>query len=140
MNSSPADLQTLAARAEKLEAANRRWKSACVIALVFVLSLLFLSTRHAERARAAATPDRVEPDVLHVRTVEAQDFVLKDVDGHVYARLSIAPSLTVVDQNGRSARVYDMSVIPGQALLQFYDEKGKVVWSAPSKPQFMTVR
>jgi hypothetical protein len=45
-----------------------------------------------------------------------------------------------MDQNGWSARVYDMSVIPGQALLQFYDGKGKVVWSAPSKPQFMTVR
>lgn len=100
---------------------------------------MLLLARHAERVAAAAKPDRVEPDVLH-RTVEAQDFVLNDGDGHVYARLSIAPSLTVMDQNGRSARVYDMSVIPGQALLQFYDEKGKVVWSAPSKPQFMTVR
>lgn len=140
MNSSPVDVETLAARVEKLEAANRRWKSSSVIALLFVISMLLLSTRHAERVRAAAKPDRVEPDVLHVRTVEAQDFVLKDGDGHVYARLSIAPSLTVMDQNGRSVRAYDMFGIPGQALLQFYDEKGKVVWSAPSKPQFMTVR
>lgn len=140
MNSLPPDVQTLAARVEKLEAANRRSKSVCLITLLFVISMLLLATRRAERVAAAAKPDRVEPDVLHVRTVEAQDFVLKDGDGHVYARLSIAPSLTVMDQNGRSARVYDMSVIPGQALLQFYDEKGKVVWSAPSKPQFMTVR
>lgn len=140
MNSSPADLETLAARVEKLEAANRRWKSSSVIALLLAISMLLLSTRHAERVAAAAKPDRVEPDVLHVRTVEAQDFVLKDLEGHVYGRLGITPSLTAMDQNGRSSRLYDMPVIPGQASLQFYDEKGKVVWSAPSKPQFMTVR
>src|SRR5215472_7605970 len=125
MNSSPADLESLAARVQKLEAANRRWKSSSVISLLLVISMLLLSTRHAERVAAAAKPDRVEPDVLHVRTVEAQDFVLKDLDGHVYGRLG---------------RLSDMPVIPGQASLQFYDEKGKVVWSAPSKPQFMTVR
>lgn len=64
MNSSPVDVETLAARVEKLEAANRRWKSSSVIALLFVISMLLLSTRHAERVRAAAKPDRVEPDVL----------------------------------------------------------------------------
>ena len=140
MNSSPSDVQTLAARVEKLEAANRRWKSSSVIALLSVISMLLLSARHAERVAAAARPDRVEPDVLRVRTVEAQDFVLKDLDGHVYGRLGITSSSTPMDQNGRSVRLYDMPVIPGQASLQFYDEKGKVVWSAPSKPQFMTVR
>ena len=140
MNPSSVDVQALAARVKKLESANRRWKSASVIALLFVLSMLLLSTRHAERVRAAAKPDRIEPDVLHVRTVEARDFVLKDEDGHVYARFSITPSPTVMDPNGRSARPYDLPVISGPASLQFYDEKDKVVWSAPSKPQFMTVR
>lgn len=91
--SSPADLETLAARVEKLEAANRRWKSSSVIALLLVISTLLLSTRHAERVAAAAKPDRVEPDVLRVRTVEAQDFVLRDLDGHVYGRLGITPEL-----------------------------------------------
>src|SRR2546429_716755 len=80
MNSSPVDVQALAARVERLESANRRWKSASVIALLFVISMLLLSARRAERVAAAARPDRVEPDVLHVRTVEAQDFVLKDGD------------------------------------------------------------
>lgn len=145
MNSSQVDVQTLAARIEKLEAANRRWKSASAIALLFVLSLLLLSTRHAERVAAAARPDRIEQDVLHVRTVEAQDFVLKDADGHVYARFGLIPSLTAMDQSGRvlppgSFRFSNEPAIPGQASIQFYDEKGKVVWSAPAKPQFMTVR
>src|SRR6266568_3409122 len=85
MNSAQLDVQALAVRIEKLEAANRRWKSASVIALLFIISLLLLSTRHAERVAAAAKADRLDQDVLRVRTVEAQDFILKDVDGHVLA-------------------------------------------------------
>ena len=136
MSSSEVDVQALAIRIERLEAANRRWKSASAIALLFLFSMLSLSTRHAERVAAAASPDRIEQDVLHARTVEAQDFVLKDADGRVYARFSITPSLSEMDKNGRSPRLYEM----GQASIQFYDEKGKVLWSAPAKPQFMTVR
>lgn len=145
MNSPELDVQTLAARIEKLETANRRWKSASAIALLFVLSLLFLSTRHAERVAAAAKPDRIEQDVLHARTVEAQDFVLKDAEGRVYARFSITPNVMAMDQSGRvlppgSLRFNDVPLPPGQASIQFYDEKGKVLWSAPAKPQFLTVR
>lgn len=140
MNSSDVDVQTLAKRIEKLESTNRRWKSASAIALLFVLSLLLLSTRHAERVAAAARSDRLEPNVLHARTVEAEDFVLQDAEGQVYARFSITPSLPGTDPNGRSRRLGGLSEIPGQASIQFYDEKGKVVWSAPAKPQFMTVR
>ena len=36
MNPSPVDVETLAPRVEKLEAANRRWKSSSVIALLFL--------------------------------------------------------------------------------------------------------
>lgn len=139
MNSSEVDVQTLAARIEKLEAANRRWRSATAISLLFLLSMLLLSTRHAERV-AAARPDHVEPNVLHARTVEAEDFVLKDADGHVYARFSITPSLHGMDLNGRSPQLDETPRILGQASIQFYDEKGKVLWSAPARPQFMTVR
>lgn len=146
MNSSHADVQALAARIEKLESANRRWKSASAIALLFVISLLLLSTRHAERVAAAAKPDRVDPDVLHVRTVEAQDFVLKDEDGHVYARFSLIPRTFIAkNQNGRlfavpapgSPQPY---VSSGQAFLQFYDEKGELVWTAPPKAHLMPAR
>lgn len=145
MNFSQVDVQTLAARIEKLETANRRWKSASASALLFVLSLLLLSTRHAERVAAAARPDRMERDVLHVRTVEAQDFVLKDADGHVYARFGVSPNLAAIDQNGRvlppgSLRFSGVPGPPGQASIQFYDENGKVLWSAPTKPEFVTVR
>jgi hypothetical protein len=134
MNAEKINLQTLAARVARLESANRRWKS---IALLFAISLLFLSTRHAERVAAATKPDRIEPDVLHVRSVEAQDFVLKDENGHVYARLSLNPVFKQV-----IGRNYMMPSQPvsGHAALQFYDDKGDIVWTAPSKAQFIPVR
>jgi hypothetical protein len=139
MNSSLVDVQTLASRVEKLEAANRRWKSVSAIALLFVLSLLLLSTRHAERVAAAtARPDRVERGVLRVRTVEAQDFVLKDDDGHVYARLSLSPQARV-KKNGGSYLLQD-DTLPGQPSLQFYNDKGDVVWTAPSAAQLLPAR
>ena len=139
MNSSPLDVQTLAVRIEKLEAANRRWKSASAIALLFVVSMLLLSTRHAERVAAAAKPDRIEPDVLHARTVEAQDFILKDADGHIYARLSLSPRVEVKKRGGMYLMPSD-GALPGQPSLQFYNEKGDVVWTAPSAAQFIPAR
>jgi len=138
MNSSLVDVQTLASRVEKLEAANRRWKSASAIALLFVISLLLLSTRHADRVAAAARADRIEPDVLRARTVEAQDFVLKDDDGHVYARLSLSPQARV-KKNGGSYLLQD-GTLPGQPSLQFYNDKGDVVWTAPSAAQLLPAR
>ena len=138
MEFSHTDVQNLAVRIEKLEAANRRWKSASAIALLFVLSLLFLSTRHAERVAAAARPDRVEPDVLHVRAIEAQDFVLKDEDGHIYARLSLSPNARV-KKNGGTYLLQD-GVVPGQPSLQFFDDNGKVLWTAPSTAQFLPAK
>ena len=143
MNSSQIDVQTLAVRIERLEAANRRWKSASAIALLFLVSTLLLSTRHAERVAAAARPDRIEQEVLHVRTVEAQDFILKDADGHVHARFGLAPSIDeklLNGPNGQLRVVPKDGVLPGTATLQFYDDNGHAVWTAPSKPQFMTVR
>ena len=139
MEFSQVDVQSLAARIEKLESANRRWKSASAIALLFVLSLLLLSTRHAERVAAAARPDRVERDVLRVRTVEAQDFVLKDDDGHVLARLSLSPRVDVKKKGGAYLLPGD-GAMPGQAALQFYDDKGGVLWTAPSAAQLLPAR
>jgi len=127
-------METLAARVEKLESANRRWKSANAIVLLFVVSILLLGTRHAERVAAAARADRIEPDVLHARSVEAQDFVLKDGDGHVYARLSLSR------QAGGRSSFMPSEPVSGQASLQFYNDKGDVVWTAPSKAQFIPAR
>jgi hypothetical protein len=138
MNSAQLDVQALAVRIEKLESANRRWKSASVIALLFVISMLLLSTRHAERVAAAARADRVDQDVLRVRTVEAQDFVLKNEDGHVYARLSLSPQARV-KKNGGTYLLPD-DTLPGQPSLQFYNDRGDVVWTAPSAAHFLPIK
>lgn len=137
------DVQNLAVRIEKLEAANRRWKSASAIALLFVLSLLLLSTRHAERVAAAARADRADQDVLRVRTVEAQDFVLKDADGQVHARFGLTPRIDEKLLNAPNGPLYLVpkdGVLPGQAALQFYDDNGHAVWTAPTKPQVIPAR
>lgn len=139
MNSSQTDVQTLAARVEKLESSNRRWKSASAIALLFVICMLLLSTRHAERVAAAARTDRIERDVLQVHTVEAQDFVLKDDDGHVLARLSLSPQADVKKRGGAYLLPKD-GALPGQAALQFYNNKGEVLWTAPSAAELLPAR
>jgi len=120
MNFSDANLASLIARVEKLESQSRRWK---LVAAVLALSAASLVLAGAKLA------DRVDSQVLRVHTVEAQDFVLKDDDGHVYARLSLNPNKFVL--SGRT-------VIVGPELsgpaLQFYGEDGKPIWTAPQEP------
>lgn len=139
MELSRVDVQNVVVRIEKLESANRRWKSASTIAFLFVISMLLLSTRHAERVAAATRADSIEPDVLHARTVEAQDFVLKDADGHVCARLSLSPLVDVKKKGGMYLTPRD-GALPGQAALQFYNDKGEVVWTVPSAAQLLPAR
>jgi hypothetical protein len=128
MNSSPIDVVTLTARVKKLESANRCWKLANAVLLLFGVSLVLMGAKPA---------DRIEPDVLHVRSVDAQEFVLKGEDGHVYARLSL--NLGAKQASGRSY-LMPSQPISGQASLQFYDDKGDVLWIAPSRAQFIPAR
>jgi hypothetical protein len=109
--------QSLAARMDKLESQNRKWKLASILLGVATASLL---------AMAAKPADHFDPNVLHVRSVEAQDFVLKDEDGQVYARLTLNPT-NKIEKKGRQMF---MEGTAGPAL-QFYDEKGNPVWTEP---------
>ena len=87
MNSAQLDVQALAVRIEKLEAANRRWKSASVLALLFVISILLLSTRHAERVAAAAKADRAPSSSFIKRAIRPS------MKGRLKFRLSDAPNV-----------------------------------------------
>ena len=84
----------------------------------------------------AKPADRLEPSVIRAGSVEAQDFVLKDEAGHVYARLSLNPSIARLKQsNGRTYFVQgDALAIPYQPALQFFDDKGDVIWTVPQAP------
>jgi hypothetical protein len=130
MNNSAIELQSLFARVEKLEAQNRRWKLASALLSLFGVAFLLMGAKPA---------DSFDKQVIRAGTIEAQQFVLKDEDGHVYARLSLNATGRAVQLNGR-VYVVPTQKLPGEPGLQFYDDKGNVVWTAPSRPELMTVR
>jgi len=93
MNSPQTNLDLLAARVQKLEAANHRWKFLNALLLLSGVAVLLMGAKPA---------DRLEPNVIRAGSVEAQEFILKDETGHVYARLSLNPSLPKITQKGRT--------------------------------------
>jgi len=124
MNTTQTNLDFLASRVQRLEASNRRWK---LLNTLLVLSAVSVALMGAKPA------DRIEPPVVRASTVEAQEFVLKDETGHIYARLSLSPSVPgMKHQNGRTY-IFPIQTFPaGEAALQFYDDKGELLWTAPS--------
>jgi hypothetical protein len=99
------ELDCLAARLDRLEAQNRKWKSASAVLGLVTVSLLMT---------AAKPTENMDPAVVRARVVEAQDFLLKGADGQVHARLHMSGSRS--------------------PSLQFYDEKGDIIWSANQSP------
>jgi hypothetical protein len=133
MNSSQANVDLLTARVQKLEASNRHWK---------LLNALFLLSAVSVVLMGAKPADRLEPNVIRAGSVEAQDFVLKDEAGHVYARLSLNPSTRrMIQSNGRTYLVpSDSLAVPGQPALQFFDDRGNVLWTVPQEPTLRPVK
>ena len=138
MNRIISDLPDLAQRVEKLEKANRRLKLAGVLAMALVGCLLLLG---------AASPKR---------TVEAEEFILRDANGEVRALLGMiqegpmfalygaephrgsrailrmaaeGPMLTLSDEN-KQIRVM-LGTTSNEPVLAFFDANGKVIFSAP---------
>src|SRR3977135_3895281 len=112
MHSMNQELEILAARVEKLEVQNRRWK---LVSAVFVLSGVSLVLAGAKAA------DRIESPAIHAKTVEAQEFILKDSDGQVYGRLSLRMAGKRVPDGKAGAANVD------QGPLQVFDAPGHVV-------------
>ena len=131
MQYTESDLQLLAARVERLEARNRWWKLANILLLLAGVSLGLMGAKPA---------DRVEPPIVRASTVEAQDFVLRDEAGHVYAQLSLIPMPRTTKQLNGRPYVIPSQPIPGQAALRFYDDKGEVVWTVPSSPAMVPMK
>jgi hypothetical protein len=104
------DFSELMDRVRKLERQNRCWKLASFFLLFVVASTL---------ATGLVAQEKIEPPLMQAKTVEAQSFVLKDTDGTVRAK---------------------MTMKAGRPSFELYDQTGKVVWSVPSKPQFIPTR
>ncbi|HKV60494.1 MAG TPA: hypothetical protein VJO16_01160 [Candidatus Acidoferrum sp.] len=132
MNSPQANLDLLFARVQKLEASNRRWR---------LLNAALLLTGVSVALMGAKPADRLEPNVIRAGTVEAQEFTLKDTDGHVYARLSLGGTSANILANGLNSlpnqnglQFMPNRVTPSQPALQFFDDRGNVVWTVPQEP------
>jgi hypothetical protein len=88
----------------------------------------------------AKTADRIEPPAIRASTVEAHEFILKDETGRVYARLTLNPPIFAMKQQKGRNYLIPSQVIPGQAALQFYNDKGEVLWTAPTSPILVPVK
>jgi hypothetical protein len=123
----PTDVQALAARVAKLEAQNRKWKLASILLALASGSLVLMAAKPA---------DHIDLNVIRARTVEAQDFVLKDEDGQVHARLTLNPANNRQVNGGRTL-ILNPAFGPA---LQFYDNKGNAIWTAPQEPAVIPAR
>jgi hypothetical protein len=110
MTTSEVDLRGMLERIQKLEAQNRRWKFASLLVLLVFASTLTIGVMAQER---------IAPPLVRAQTVEANTFLLRDTYGVVRGRLVM--------------RAY-------KPILEFYDEGGKVIWSAPTNPKLVPTR
>jgi len=127
MPSANSDLQALSARLDKLETQARRWKLAAMVFALSSTSLVLIAAKPA---------DHIDPSVIHARSIEAQDFVLKDEDGQIRARLAVNPA-NKKEVNGN--RLLMMNPAFGPAL-QFYNANGEAIWTAPQSPTMMPAK
>jgi hypothetical protein len=110
MTTSEVDLRGILERVRKLETQNRRWKFVSSLVLLMFVSTLTMGVMAQER---------IAPPVVRAQTVEANTFLLRDADGMVRGRIVM--------------RSY-------KPILEFYDEGGKVIWSAPTNPKLVPTR
>jgi hypothetical protein len=112
MNSQPHGFEDLRDRVLRLEKQNRRLKQLGVAALIIPAILLVMGQ----------APSR--------KTVEANEFVLRDDNGNIRAKLFMTKKITTKATTIGDATVPPKTINPF-AMLSLYDDKGKVVWKAP---------
>ena len=128
MKSTVSDFQALSDRLDKLETQNQRWKMAAIVLALSSASLVLIAARPA---------DHIDSAVIHARTVEAQDFVVKDEDGQIRARLTLNPRVKM--RKDMSSPPANMNAPMGPAL-QFYNGEGDAIWTAPQEPTMIPAR
>jgi hypothetical protein len=128
MTPSNSDLQALSSRLDKLESQACRWKLATMIFALSTASLVLVAAKPA---------DHIDSGVIHARTVEARDFVVKDEDGQVRARLTLNSQAKT--KNDMSDPAFNMKA-PLGPVLQFYNVNGNAIWTAPQEPTVIPAR
>ena len=108
MESGTSEWTVVMNRLEKLEKQNRRMKQAGALVLILAAALVLMG-------QAPAT-----------RTVEANDFVLKDESGKVRGRLymtALGPSFALLDENGKQRA--SLGVLADMPGLSLFDANGR---------------
>jgi hypothetical protein len=127
MNYTETELYVLTARVEKLEAQNRHWRLAGSLIALFGISFVLMGAKSA---------DHIDPRVVRATTIETRDLILKDQEGKVCARLSVTP---IIDRVNDHMAIMSGPDGPDRAVLEIYNEKGRVVWTAPPSPSLVEV-
>jgi len=110
MADSNLDIARLSSRISALEKANRRWKMAGLLLLVFLVATALLTGIKSYAQLSVKKPVS--------GTVVAQEFVLMNSHGQVLGRMGV--------QNGKP-------------VLQFYNSDGQLWWYAPPKNGWIPV-
>ena len=125
------DWTAVVGRLEKLEKQNRRLKQVGAVALVLAVALLLMGQvwqTQAVNAQAPAT-----------RTVEANEFVLKDANGKVRGRWSmtaLGPAFALLDGKGRRrAELYVLADVPRLTLFDGNEKRRAVLGLVADSPR-----
>lgn len=105
MSNPNTEVAQLALRIRALEKAQRRWKIASPLVLIFLVAAAYLTG-----ARSYAAQFRTTESVPS--SIAAHEFALMGADGQVRGR---------------------MRVVEGKPVLQFYNSAGELWWFAPPK-------
>ena len=127
-----AGIEMLMKRVERLEKQNCRWKVAGIFFTVSGISIALMG--------GAKTANSAQGAMVRAGTVEARDFILKDADGRVRARLTLDPGKKDIDNDGEGYRLLSPQKSPGQPALQFYDSNGNVIDTTPAHAGYLQTK
>jgi hypothetical protein len=122
------DLAALSSRVERLEKQNRRLKQGAMLLLLAIASVgLMAQTKQKSTSPTTsqkAKPKTPAPAPAGPTAIEAQGFILKDMNGHVRAELALTgstPSLKFKDENGSALVTLALNDTPAGPMLLLSD-------------------
>ncbi|MBI4464281.1 MAG: hypothetical protein HY647_06210 [Acidobacteria bacterium] len=118
MTTPATELNDVLKRLEKLERQNRRLKQIGAVALVVIAALVLMGQAFPTRTVAAQSSPQ--------RTVEANEFILRDGDGKVRAMLT-SSGLNLIDVDGNLRAAVGVTPVGPVLMLQAADQKTRAV-------------
>jgi len=124
------DLAALSSRVERLERQNRRLKQGAML-LLLVIATAGLMAQTKQKSTSPTTSQKPKlktpaqpPAPAGPTAIEAQGFILKDMNGHVRAELGLTgstPSLKFKDENGSALVTLALNDTPAGPMLLLSD-------------------